>query len=1094
MAAKLGSIKSISGQTEVIAVDKSGNERILKVGDSLYEGESIKTTSAYAKVVIVANDGKEVSVAGEDTISLDPKEVVNAQSANPEVAALQNALLNGANITDLEETAAGGNAAAGGAGGDGVSLGAASFAEGGHYANINENFRNLTDANRAFASYDSPIGGYADNNNNGASDNVAPQNPANPVTPVNPITPTNPAVPVTPVAPVTPTTPVTPVTPVTPATPATPVALSVSLDGSGEAREATPNEYLVYNLGLSAATSSTTPTDLTLNLSGASAGRDYSNVMEYSLDGGHSWTAIQNGGTISGVAPSDIANVKVRVQVIDDYGQTAGNQNEGTSSEDLGANIAPGINGYGVYKEGVTLSVTTNNAAITSGEAEGKIIDNDDNINITENIDASTEGLNPALVNSDPDNGNTMKTIIDTKDGDDTITIKEEVYFSSGLYDLKENANDVIKMGDGDDVFNTEKDAVVENTRIDLGNASGEKNQDTLNINGTVITDTRFTSHDGNDVFTIKDDSGPSLSSTILDNVLFKTGSGNDTVNIEKSDNHQLIKNTKIDTGADNDTVNIKSDMYAYVTNNGTTDETEYAGSRTDSFIKTGEGDDTINVTDASIRRVDIDTGDSDTGDMLNFISAGIYNSEIKSGNGNDKVVLQDAKVDVMDIYTGEGDDSLTIKGETNITNSANPSKPITDTISSPAHVANPVANQAGIHSNYIEMGKGRDTLTIERGAEISNTKINTSSADAGISDDRDSVDVAGAKFNNAAIETGYGDDEINLKDVTMISNDGFSTYIGAGGGNDTINVSGNSSFDKAIIYTNGGDDHVNVDGDVSMVDSNIMLENGNVTLNVARATGLVDTNIEGAGVGNAGVKTVTIDNAELRRVTINTADDGDSVTIGAGTHDNTDVKIFTQGGDDTININADLTGTSNVNLSPAAGEAAHDYDTSNINSGKGNDTINIADNVTLTNTYLSGGDGNDLVDLGKDVSLNGTAINGGDGIDTLKVHDASFNTTNAGKISGFEVLDMSDINADAKFIFHNASDIANFIKNVGGEGATSLIVKGVEGVGKFEEGSSEIASTGKEDSNGNHVYSVNDGGQTFTLTIENDITINPSM
>ena len=1061
MAAKLGSIKSISGQTEVIAVDKSGNERILKVGDSLYEGESIKTTSADAKVVIVANDGKEVSVVGEDTTSLDPKEAANAQSANPEVAALQNALLNGGNITDIEETAAGGNAAAGGAGGDGVSLGAASFAEGGHYANINENYRNLTDANRAFDSFNSPIGGYADNNDNGEGDSVAPQSPTSP------------------------TTPTTPVTPVTPATPATPVALSVSLDGSGEAREATPNEYLVYNLGLSAATSSTTPTDLTLNLSGASAGRDYSNAMEYSLDGGHSWTAIQNGGTISGVAPSDIANVKVRVQVIDDYGQTAGNQNEGTSSEDLGANIAPGIKDYGVYKEGVTLSVTTNNAAITSGEAEGKIIDNDDNINITENIDASTEGLNPALVNSDPDNGNTMKTIIDTKDGDDTITIKEEVYFSSGLYDLKENANDVIKMGDGDDVFNTEKDAVVENTRIDLGNAGGEKNQDTLNINGTVIADTRFTSHDGNDVFTIKDDSGPSLGSTILDNVLFKTGSGNDTVNIEKSDNYQLIKNTKIDTGADNDTVNIKSDMYAYVTNNGTTDETEYAGSRTDSFIKTGEGDDTINVTDASIRRVDIDTGDSDTGDMLNFISAGIYNSEIKSGNGNDKIVLRDTKADVMDIYTGEGNDSLTIKGSTEIKNN---SAVHNDPISSPAHVANPVANQAGIHSNYIEMGKGRDTLTIERGAEISNTKINTSSADAGVGDDRDSVDVTGAKFNNAAIETGYGDDEINLKDVTMISNDGFSTYIGAGGGNDTINVSGNSSFDKAIIYTNGGDDHVNVDGDVSMVDSNIMLENGNVTLNVAKATGLVDTNIEGAGVGNAGVKTVIIDNAELRRVTINTADDGDSVTIGAGTHDNTDVKIFTQGGDDTININADLTGTSNVNLSPAAGEAAHDYDTSNINSGKGNDTINIADNVTLTNTYLSGGDGNDLVDLGKDVSLNGTAINGGDGIDTLKVHDASFNTTNAGKISGFEVLDMSD--ANEHFTFFNASDIANFIKNVGGEGATSLIVKGDKFVGSFTEGSAEVANASTIDSNGNHIYNVNEGGQTFTLTIQ-DVNVN---
>ncbi|MBF0927937.1 MAG: retention module-containing protein [Campylobacter concisus] len=1068
MAAKLGSIKSISGQTEVIAVDKSGNERILKVGDSLYEGESIKTTSADAKVVIVANDGKEVSMVGEDTISLDPKEVASAQSANPEIAALQNALLNGANITDLEETAAGGNAAAGGAGGDGVSLGAASFAEGGHYANINENFRNLTDANRAFDSFNSPIGGYADANDNGEGDNVAPQNPVSPTNPV---------------------TPVIPVAPVTPATPATPVALSVSLDGNGEAREATPNEYLVYNLGLSAVTSSTTPTDLTLNLSGASAGRDYSNAMEYSLDGGHSWTAIQNGGTISGVAPSDIANVKVRVQVIDDYGQTAGNQNEGTSSEDLGANIAPGIKDYGVYKEGVTLSVTTNNAAITSGEAEGKIIDNDDNINITENIDANSI-IDPDLLADI----STMKTIIDTKDGDDTLTLKTDAVISD-TKGLEYTGDDTIKMGDGDDVFNVENNSVIDTSKIDLGNAGGERNQDTLNIDGALIMNTRITSHDGNDVFTIKDSVGSHLGSTNLDNVILKTGAGNDTVSFEKGANSvtQFLKDIKVDTGSGNDTVNIANDMFGYDSAIGatSTENTEYAGSRTDSFIKTGDDDDTINVTGASISRVDIDTGDSDTGDMLNFISAGIENSEIKSGNGNDKIVLQDAKVDVMDIYTGEGDDSLTIKGETNITNSANPSKPITDTISSPAHVANPGANQAGIYSNYIEMGKGRDTLTIERGAEISNTKINTSSADAGVSDDRDSVDVTGAKFNNAAIETGYGDDVINLKDVTMISNDGYSTYIGAGGGNDTINVSGNSSFDKAIIYTNGGDDHVNVDGDVSMVDSNIMLENGNVTLNVARATGLVDTNIEGAGVGNAGVKTVTIDNAELRRVTINTADDGDSVTIGAGTHDNTDVRIFTQGGDDTININSDLTGTSTVNLSPAAGEAAHDHDASNINSGKGNDTINIADNVTLTNTYLSGGDGSDLVDLGKDVSLNGTAINGGDGIDTLKIHDDSFNTTNAGKISGFEVLDMSD--ADKEFTFHHASDIANFIKNVGGEGATSLIVKGDKFVGSFTEGSAEVANASTIDSNGNHIYSVNDGGQTFTLTIQ-DVNVNELM
>ena len=784
MSNKIGVIKSISQGSSVIATAKDGTQRVLKVGDEIFLGETIQTTDIDSKVVITANDGKDIAIIGKDTLNLDKSVAHNESFGDDSVAdvsAIQKALLDGANITDLEETAAGGNAAAG-AGGDGVSLGAASFAEGGHYANINENFRNLTDANRAFDSFNSPIGGYADNNDNGEGDSVAPQNPTNPTNPTNPVTP------------------------VTPVTLPTPVALSVSLDGSGEAREATPNEYLVYNLGLSAATSSTTPTDLTLNLSGASAGRDYSNAMEYSLDGGNSWIAIQNGGTISGVAPSDIANVKVRVQVIDDYGQTAGNQNEGASSEDLGANIAPGIKDYGVYKEGVTLSVTTNNAVITSGEAEGKIIDNDDNVNITENIDATTEGLNPALINSDPNNGDSMKTIIDTKDGDDTITIKEEVVFSSGVNWLNKDADDVVKMGDDDDVFNMEKDADVSSTKIDMGNAGGENNQDTVNINSAILVATRITSHNGNDIFTIKENS-------YFDNVLLKTGDGNDTVNFEEN---SRIKNTKVDTGSGNDVVNIKTDLSAYADNDGTTNETEYAGSRTDGFIKTGEGNDTINVTGANLNRVDIDSSNGDLskepyGDTLEFISSAIRDSEIKSGNGND---------------------------------------------------------------NY--------------------------------------------KFEN--------------------------------------------------------------------------------------------TNL----------------------------------------------------------------------------------DKTSVNSGEGNDTIKIGDEINMKNSSVTGGDGNDKVDLGKGVVLDNSTITGGEGTkDTLKIHDDSFKTTNAGKISGFEILDMSEF--DGVFRFFQASDISNFIKNVGGEGATSLTVKGIKGVGRFEDGTSGITASREADGNPN-TYEVRDeGGQTFTLTIE-DLTINPSI
>ena len=176
MAKEAGVVKSLSGKA--VAVDQNGNERELKVGDIVYMGESVKTSDAADKVTIVANNGKELTVLGSDTLSLNPN-TIGAEGL-ADISALQNAILNGGDLTKLEETAAGGNAAAGG--GDGVSLGEARFAEGGHYSNINETYRNLTDTNRAFASYDSPIGGYndgndGDNGDNGANANIIPGAP-----------------------------------------------------------------------------------------------------------------------------------------------------------------------------------------------------------------------------------------------------------------------------------------------------------------------------------------------------------------------------------------------------------------------------------------------------------------------------------------------------------------------------------------------------------------------------------------------------------------------------------------------------------------------------------------------------------------------------------------------------------------------------------------------------------------------------------------------------------------------------------------------------------------------------------------------------
>ncbi|OJJ29267.1 retention module-containing protein [Campylobacter concisus] len=166
MAKEAGVVKFISGKA--VAIDQNGNERELKVGDILYMGESIKTSDTADKITIVSNNGKEITIVGNDTLALNQSTIGTEGLAD--VSDLQNAILNGGDLTKLEETAAGGNTAAGG--GDGVSLSDAKFAEGGHYSNINATYRNLSDTNRAFASYDSPISGY-----NGGDDTIIPSNP-----------------------------------------------------------------------------------------------------------------------------------------------------------------------------------------------------------------------------------------------------------------------------------------------------------------------------------------------------------------------------------------------------------------------------------------------------------------------------------------------------------------------------------------------------------------------------------------------------------------------------------------------------------------------------------------------------------------------------------------------------------------------------------------------------------------------------------------------------------------------------------------------------------------------------------------------------
>ncbi|OUT16093.1 retention module-containing protein, partial [Campylobacter concisus] len=156
MAKEAGVVKSINGGIARALNDLTGEVRQLSVGDIVYQGEKIVTEGSNSKVTITQTDGKDITLIGKDTLTLDQDSNNNETVAD--ISALQQAILKGTDLNALEETAAGGPQA-GGNGGDGVSLSSTSFAEGGHISNIYANYGNLPDNGGSYISDYSAISG-----------------------------------------------------------------------------------------------------------------------------------------------------------------------------------------------------------------------------------------------------------------------------------------------------------------------------------------------------------------------------------------------------------------------------------------------------------------------------------------------------------------------------------------------------------------------------------------------------------------------------------------------------------------------------------------------------------------------------------------------------------------------------------------------------------------------------------------------------------------------------------------------------------------------------------------------------------------------
>lgn len=215
----VGIVKSIIGTDAVIAIDEDGNQRAIFPGDNLYDNEKLLELS-----------GVQVNV--------EPVTVADAQKksepkSDKEVASLQDALLNGKDISELEETAAG-NAGGGNASSDGVSLGAASFVASGHESSIHADASVYSPVAPASVAGVTNVSGGAEEFTSSLETLTVANELLNPQ-------PSTPAVNETPVA-ITPATPGEIVTPSTPSVNENP-APAVSEQPANPSQPATPGTW-----------------------------------------------------------------------------------------------------------------------------------------------------------------------------------------------------------------------------------------------------------------------------------------------------------------------------------------------------------------------------------------------------------------------------------------------------------------------------------------------------------------------------------------------------------------------------------------------------------------------------------------------------------------------------------------------------------------------------------------------------------------------------------------------------------------------------------------------------------------------------------
>ncbi|WP_103648561.1 retention module-containing protein [Campylobacter concisus] len=840
MAKEAGVVKSINGGIARALNDLTGEVRQLSVGDIVYQGEKIVTEGSNSKVTITQTDGKDITLIGKDTLTLDQDSNNNETVAD--ISALQQAILKGTDLNALEETAAGGPQA-GGNGGDGVSLSSTSFAEGGHISNINANVGSI-DALSLAAGGDNSFGvsgGSAVGAGAGA-ESTGPALPAGSIKiPLSAYT-----------------------------------GEDVSSGLLSSFHSSIPHGYHLYRH--TDGRDYLTPDDPT-----APSAFDYKEGWYVSKDGNLA-IGQDNAKDLAVTSTAKASNYP-------DDGSVAKIVDPSQNLKVFGSDNIDKITVDNAKIESVYGGVGNDNVNLKNGAETVEIFGGSGNDGIT--VNNSTVSGRAAKDYT----GDDTTDAISGGDGVDKISLQNGSIINGNVYG---NAGkDIITVDSGAKVdgiiygdTKTKNDKYEKKVRPSLDIEDKGADADTITVSGKGTSAKIIAGGDGDDIITVKDGARTSY---------IQGDEGGDTITVSGKDAYATYINGR---GGDDKIFVENGAKAGHVWGLWGNDEITVRGEGTTILgnVDGREDSDTIKILDGATVKGSVRGGNGENpsayggaansdGNKITIENATIKgNVEGSTYGGDNEIKISNSKIG-GDVLGGKDKDTIDIDGGADRKGSIG-GKIISGDGDDTVTIRNMNLNKVDNVYNKnvkVDTGTGNDTVNLYN-VTVNDTNIWTKEGN-------DTINATNTTFTTTqgtGIGTGSGNDVVNINSG---SNFESGTHISAGEGNDIININSGANLNGGHVYGYAGNDTININSGATLTNSSVRGNQGNDTISISGGA-TINNSGSIAINGDGGNDTLVLKNGASAG--FNNLNFENKVSI---THTNGEVNITDMEGDKTVDL-----------------------------------------------------------------------------------------------------------------------------------------------------------------------------------------------